>query len=252
MKLIDLSVYFEDNPMAENFPIKIEFFPHENMAKQMAERLGISITAFRDGMCMSHEDVTGQLHAGTHVDAPFHYGPICEGKPARTIDELPLEWFYQDGVRLDLRHIEDRTEITKQDIIDALDKIGYILKPLDIVLLWTGYDEHIYSPKYLKDQPGMSREATEYLIDQGIKVIGIDCFGFDRSFSCMAECYKQGTLKEMFPAHMVGRDKEYAHIEKLGNLGAIPCDYGFKVACFPTKVRGGTAGQARVVAIVED
>ncbi|NLY70854.1 MAG: cyclase family protein, partial [Clostridiales bacterium] len=52
--------------------------------------------------------------------------------------------------------------------------------------------------------------------------------------------------------HMVGRDKEYAHIEKLGNLGAIPCDYGFKVACFPTKVRGGTAGQARVVAIVED
>jgi cyclase len=68
----------------------------------------------------------------------------------------------------------------------------------------------------------------------------------------MAECYKEGTLKEMFPAHMVGREKEYAHIEKLGNLGAIPYDYGFKVACFPTKVRGGTAGQARVVAIVED
>jgi cyclase len=50
---------------------------------------------------------------------------------------------------------------------------------------------------------------------------------------------------------VVGRDKEYAHMEKLGNLDALPAAIGFKVACFPVKVKGGTAGQTRVVAIVE-
>jgi kynurenine formamidase len=97
----------------------------------------------------------------------------------------------------------------------------------------------------------MSREATECILDCGVKVIGIDAYGFDRSFGYQAQAYKRGEVKELFPGHMVGRDREYVHIEKLGQLDELPAPFGFKVACFPVKGRHATAGMSRVVAIVD-
>ena len=135
--------------------------------------------------------------------------------------------------------------------MDALKKINYTLKSLDIVLIWTGFDKLIHTEAYLKEQPGMSREATEYILEQGVKVIGVDMYGFDRSFGFQAQAYKRGEVMELFPGHMVGRDKEYVHIEKMGNLDTLPSATGFTVACFPVKARHCTAGQTRVVAIFE-
>jgi len=97
----------------------------------------------------------------------------------------------------------------------------------------------------------MSREATEYILDQGVKVIGIDAYGFDRSFGVQAQEYREGKINELFPGHMVGRDREYVHMEKLGQLDELPTATGFKVACFPTKGKGCTAGMSRIVAIYE-
>jgi len=251
MKLYDLSVYTEENPMAEPFPVSIVPHKHEDSAKTMAQRLGLEPSAFNDSMALTHEDFSGQFHCGTHVDAPFHFGPICAGKPARTIDELPLDWFYQDGVRLDLRFVPHNGLIGVEDIKKALAEINYTLKPMDIVLIWTDFDKLIYQPEYLKEQPGMSREATEYILDQGVKVIGIDAYGFDRSFGVQAQEYREGKINELFPGHMVGRDREYVHMEKLGQLDELPTATGFKVACFPTKGKGCTAGMSRIVAIYE-
>ncbi len=56
------------------------------------------------GRGTAFEEVTAITHSGTHVDAPWHYGPQSEGKPAKKIDELPIEWFFSDGVVLDLRY----------------------------------------------------------------------------------------------------------------------------------------------------
>lgn len=251
MQLYDLSVYTEENPMAEPFPVSIVPHKHEDSAKTMAQRLGLEPSAFNDSMALTHEDFSGQFHCGTHVDAPFHFGPICAGKPARTIDELPLDWFYQDGVRLDLRFVPHNGLIGVEDIKKALAEINYTLKPMDIVLIWTDFDKLIYQPEYLKEQPGMSREATEYILDQGVKVIGIDAYGFDRSFGVQAQDYRDGKVKELFPGHMVGRDREYVHMEKLGQLDELPSATGFKVACFPCKNKGCTAGMTRIVAIYE-
>lgn len=251
MKIIDLSVYLEENEFAEPFPISIKFNKHTDSAVTMAKRLGLEPSAFNDSMALTHEDFSGQYHCGTHVDAPLHFGPIVEGKPAKGIDEVPLDWFYQDGVRLDMRHIGRNELITVKDVQEALNKIEYKLKPMDIVLIWTDFDKLIYTPAYLREQPGMSREATEYILDQGVKVIGVDMYGFDRSFGVQAQLYKDGKIKELFPGHMVGRDKEYVHMEKLGNLDALPGPYGYKIACFPVKGKHATAGMTRVVAIVE-
>lgn len=252
MKFIDLSVYLEENPFAEPFPVSIVPHKHEESAKAMAAKLGLTPEAFNDGMSLTHEDFSGQYHCGTHVDAPYHFGPIVEGKPAKGIDEVPLEWFYRDGVRLDLRFVAHNALITVADIGKALNAIDYKLKPMDIVLLWTDFDKLIYQPEYLKEQPGMSREATEYILDQGVKVIGIDAYGFDRSFGYQAQAYKNGEISELFPGHMVGREREYVHMEKLGQLDELPAPYGFTVSCFPVKGRHATAGMTRVVAIFED
>jgi kynurenine formamidase len=81
-------------------------------------------------------------HSGTHVDSPWHYGPLCEGKPSQTIDQIPLEWCYGPGVVLDMRHKEPGSEITVDDLKIALEKIQYTLKPLDIVMLQTGADKY--------------------------------------------------------------------------------------------------------------
>ena len=251
MQIIDLSVYLEDNPKAEPFPMSITFAPHTESAKMMAAKLGLQPTDFNDGMALTHEDFSGQFHCGTHVDSPLHFGPIIAGAPAKTIDELPLEWFYQDGVRLDLRHVGKKELITAKHLEDAVNAIGCKPKPLDIVLIWTDYDKLIYTDEYLSTQPGMSREGTEYLLDFGVKVIAVDMYGFDRSFRVQAEEFKKGTQKEMFPAHMVGRNREYTHIEKGANFDKLPGPVGYKIVCFPVKAKGCTAGQTRMVALVE-
>lgn len=207
---------------------------------------------YSNGLGWAFEEIHLITHSGTHVDAPFHFHPISEGKLAKTIDKCPLEWFYGDGVRLDLRHKKPGEEITVEDLKEALDKIGYKIKPGDIVLIWTDTDKKAGTPEYF-EHPGMSREATLWLVEQGVKVIGIDAYGFDRPFKVMAEEYKRtGDGRKIWPAHYAGIEKEYCHIEKLANLDKIPKPYGFKVACFPVKIARATAGWCRAVAIIEE
>jgi kynurenine formamidase len=253
MKFYDLSVNWESNPYADPWPPKIEFSDSKQEAVKLANKLNIEPTDFQDGLALAVESVSAEVftHVGTHCDAPIHFGPITEGKPSRTIDELPLEDFYGNGVILDMRHKEPRSGITVEDVQKALADMEYTIKPKDIVLIMTGYDKHIYSEKYLNDQPGMTGEATEWLIDQGVKLMGIDTYTFDRPFGAMVADVKEGNKSALFPAHFMGRKKEYYHIEKLANLDQIPVKHGFKFCAFPIKVKGGTAGSVRAVAMVE-
>jgi kynurenine formamidase len=92
----------------------------------------------------------------------------------------------------------------------------------------------------------MTRESTLWLIDQGVKVMGIDAIGFDPPKKYMFE------RKKFWEAHRVMREKEYYHIENLINLDQIPISYGFTVSVLPVKLRGATAAPIRAVAIVEE
>jgi kynurenine formamidase len=53
----------------------------------------------------------------------------------------------------------------------------------------------------------------------------------------------------LYPAHFYGRKREFIHIERLANLGKLP-DFGFKVICFPVKIKDTGAAWARAVAII--
>lgn len=207
---------------------------------------------FPEQMGLAWEQVTLSTHSGTHLDAPWHFGATSEGKPAATIDEVPLENFYGDAVRLDLRHKQPGEFITVEDLTEALANINYDIKPGDIVLLMTGSDQHWNASDYQLAHPGMSREATLWLLKRGVKVIGTDGYGFDRPFKSMVQDYQSTKNKSLlWPGHLTGRTHQYYHIEKMANLEHIPKPHGFKVACFPIKVEKGSAGWVRPVAIVE-
>src|ERR671918_758151 len=77
----------------------------------------------RTGLGWANETLKLSTHATTHLDAPWHYAPTSEGKPARSIDEVPLEWCYGNGVVLDFRHKRDGEMITVADVQQALEKI---------------------------------------------------------------------------------------------------------------------------------
>ncbi|MGI6731541.1 MAG: cyclase family protein [Anaerovoracaceae bacterium] len=253
MKLYDLSVPFEANPYAEPWVPEIEWSTHEEQADSLAKKIGISPDDFQDRMALAGENVKADFfcHVGTHVDAPIHFGPMSGGNPARTIDQIDISEFYGDGVIFDMRHKKPAEGITVEDLQKDLDKMDYTIKPGDIALIMTGMDKLIYTDRYLPDQPGMTGEATEWLIDQGIKLMGIDAYTFDRPFGAMVADVKAGHKENLFPAHFMSRKKEYYHIEKLANLDTVPVRHGFKVAAFPVKVKNGSAGAARVVAMVE-
>ena len=160
-RLIDLSVALEHAASSEPMPAQIRYVRHDGEGlRQMQQFLGVrpEDLAWSGGLGWAVEEVQAITHTGTHVDAPYHYGPLSEGKPARTIDEVPLEWCFAPGVVLDFRGKPVGEEITVSDLERALQRIDYRLGPLDIVLLHTGADKRLGSPDYFA-QPGLGRRG---------------------------------------------------------------------------------------------
>ncbi len=251
-RIIDLSVTHQ-NFASEPYPPIITHTTHQEGARRLAALAKIDPTDFEDGMALASDQVNASTHSGTHVDAPYHYGPFVDGKPAKTIDEVPLEWCYGPGVVLDFRHLEQGSEIGVEDVKQALAKIDYELKPGDIVLIQTGADKYWGTNNYLPAQSGLGMDATEYILDHGVRVIGIDGWGLDRPVAKMVESYKKtGNKKDLWPSHFYGRRREYLQIEKMANLDQLPEPTGFMLACFPIKIERGSAGWTRAVAIVND
>jgi len=185
------------------------------------------------------------------MDAPWHYGPVCEGKVARTIDEIPLDWCHGPGVVIDIRHLNPDAAASTDDLRRGLEGIGHQLTPGDIVLIQTGNDRHWGKREYFSRGPGVSADATQWLTDQGIRLTGIDGWGWDSPLVGQArEARRTGRNDVFWAAHFVGVEREYCHMERLANLDALPPN-GFTVSAFPIKVKGGSAGPARVVAMLD-
>ncbi|MEV6873180.1 cyclase family protein [Amycolatopsis sp. NPDC051128] len=247
-RFIDLSVVTADSP-SEATPVKIDLLDHRTGASV----LGLSPADFPGGMAISNETVTLTTHTGTHMDAPLHYGPESGGSPAKSIDEVPLEWCYGPGVRLDVRHVPPGEGITVAHLRAAFDAAGHAPAAGELVFLWTGADRLWGTADYLTRYPGLTGEGTGWLVEQGIRVIGIDAWGLDRPMNAMLEEYRRtGNREVLWPAHLYGRTREYLQLEKVAALGDLPGPTGFTVACFPVAVGGAGAGWTRVVAIVDE
>lgn len=200
---------------------------------------------------LSLETVNAAVHIGTHLDYTYHYGSKSQGKTSKTAEEIPLEWCYCDGVKLDFSYKKAGEVITIKDTQAALEKINYKLKPQDIVFFYTASDRLFGGPKYFSDYPAIDISTIDYLLDNGVKIFGVDTMGIDRPYKFMIKDFlvKKDT-KALWPAHFYGRKREFSHIERLANLDKLP-NSGFKVACFPVRIKHTGGAWARVVAMVE-
>ena len=90
--------------------------------------------------------MTLATHAGTHVDAPWHYFPTTRGQPARTIEELELEHFFGDGVVLDLTASDPGERVGVEAVASALEATGDDLRLGEIVLLRFDADKTLGTP----------------------------------------------------------------------------------------------------------
>jgi len=256
-KIIDLSIGLEEGVESEPWPPKIERFDHEQGAELLAGNLrdnGFDIEAadFPDSMGLGWEQINAITHTGTHMDAPSHYGPTVNGETAMTIDDVPLEWVHGHAVVLDFQWKKPGKEITTLDIKDQLAETTHELSDGDLVLLETGADELWGTKEYLTEFPGMSADATKYLVNHGVRVIGTDAYGFDKPFTDMGARYAEsGDDSELWPAHFAGRDVEYCQIEKMANLDELPRRTEIPIVAQPIKIEDASAGWVRPLAFIE-
>lgn len=145
-------------------------------------------------------------------NAPWHYGPISAGQPAQTIEHIPLERCIGPGVVLDMAHKADNDPITVADMEAALAKTGARLTDETIVLIRTGRDCFLGTKKFWKVGTGMSAAATEWLLDRGVTMMGIDQWDWDLPIKTqIGKSRSTGDSTLFWEAHRVGQRRPYWH-----------------------------------------
>lgn len=253
-KFIDLAIAIENDLPSDppNMIPRITYHGHQEGAQMMKLFFpGVTEKDLPKGLGWAVEEVTLSTHSGSHLDAPYHYHPTMNnGERAWTIDEVPLEWCYGPGVVVDFRDKPDGYRVSAKDMEDGIKKAGHQLNAGDIVLVMTGADKFWGKPEYLVKGCGMGREATLWLVEKGIRVVGTDAWSWDRPLPLIAKEFQHSRDSSIiWEGHFAGIEKAYCHIEKLTNLDKLPST-GFTFCCFPVKIKGASAGWIRPVAII--
>ena len=193
-KFIDLSIAIE-NSLPSDPPMmipKIAYLDHKLGAETMKLFYpGLTESDLPGGLGWAVEIMEVSTHAGTHMDAPWHYHPTQDqGKPALTIDQFPLEWSVGNGVKVDFSSMPDGYNIRPDDIREALDSMGYRLQEGDIFLAQSGAAPYWGTQEYLVKGCGFGKEATLWLIDQGVHVVGTDAWSWDRPLPYQAQDFE--------------------------------------------------------------
>ena len=237
-RYVDLSVPLEAGIVSDPDIMlqKIEYLNHKDTAAQVCSIFpGLSEDQLPQGEGWAVEQLQIASHNGTHLDAPYHYHSTMDnGKRAITIDEVPLDWCFNPGVKLDFRQFEDGYVVTAYDVERELKRIGHVLSPLDIVVINTTAGSHYGKSDFLLKGCGMGREATLYLTERGVRVTGTDAWSWDAPFPLTAKKFaNEKDPSIIWEGHRAGMEIGYCHIEKLTNLEKLP-PTGFEICLLYT------------------
>lgn len=192
---------------------------------------------FPDRAFLRHETVRASVHAGSHVDAPGHYGPLEDGSDGY-INDAPLDAFIGAGVHIDVSTVTDtRIGLRHLESTGAMELLTGERRT--IVLIETGGNK------------GFDAEVIGALLDVGVRVVGTDGESFDGPFEPMIDRFVDtGDPSVLWPAHMIGRRRPYYQLERLRNLHTLP-RHDFLVIAMPVLIEGATAAWTRAVALVQ-
>ena len=254
-RIVDLSIFLENDVISDppGYRPRIEYIDHTASVPELLDFFpGLTAKDLPDGEAWAIERVELITHNGTHLDAPYHFASTMDGgRRAITIDEVPLDWCFQPGVKLDFTHFPDGYVATAADVEAELARIGHQLSPLEIVVVNTAAGRRYGADDYVSAGCGMGYEATRYLLDRGVRLTGTDGWSWDAPFVHTRSQYEAtGDPSLIWEGHKAGRDIGYCHLEKLHNLEALPAS-GYTIACFPMKIRAASAGWTRAVAIFD-
>lgn len=179
-------------------------------------------------------------HAGTHVDAISH---VSEAPEALTIDQQAIEDFITEAVCVDVSHIQYPDYVTREVLEKALDDANLTIEKGDTFIYDMGHYRKYYpSKKYLANHTGLDREATEWLADQGVINIGVDCPTIEH-----IDMWKSND----FPAHHVCAERNLLNTENLCNLELVS-GKRFTFIGLPLPLEGLSASPIRAVALLDN
>jgi kynurenine formamidase len=237
VRMIDLTHSFDDNTIY--WPTEIPF--HLELGFAGMTTGGWYYAANRFSMAE---------HCGTHLDAPIHFS-----KGAHTVDEIPLARLAGAAVVIDVvKECADNADfLVTTDVFQAWEKRNNRRLDEAIVLVRTGFGQ--FWPdraRYLGTAgagkeavaklhfPGVDPEAAAWLVaERRIKAIGIDTASIDRGQS------------KTFATHVALCAHDTPAFENVAQLEQLP-DHGFSVIALPMKIRGGSGGPLRIIAMVPD
>ena len=250
-RLVDLSLPIMDGG-GFGRPARMLYSDHRSRGRALADQAGID-PADIDCRANAMEEFTSlTTHTGTHFDAPWHYTDTTQGEPALTVDRVPLEWCFGPGVWLDLSAKTPGGDIALEDIVRAEKGIGYTIRPKDIVLIKTGAAGFYGQDSCDNMNAGMTREATIWLADRGVRLVGIDACCWDRPPQLQLESLTKGERRGRYmEGHRAAGERGMCILEWLTNLDELP-HFGFTVYAFPVKIERAGGSWVRVVAMVEE
>lgn len=233
-KIIDLTHAFSEKSI---YWVTAKEFSLEEVAKGQTEK----------GYYYSANNFSAAEHGGTHIDAPIHFA-----EHGRSLDEIPLKQLIGQAVKID---VSDKTAnnpdyLVSMEDLKAWEKNNGSIPEGAIVLLQTGFGKFYPDKKeYLgTDQrgqeavkdlhfPGLSPEAATWLMsNRKIKAVGIDTASID---------YGQS---QYFKTHVALMTQNIPAFENVANLDQLPAK-GFIVIALPMKIKGGSGGPLRIIAI---
>lgn len=219
-----------------------------------------SVYHARDGV--QSQKLSMNMHCSTHMTAPVH---LLQG--GQYVADLPLDLFFGNGHVLDIPK-------GKWELISAadLDAAGPAVVQGDIVIIRTGWHtRYADSLEYFGDAPGLGEDAADWLIERGVKLVGIDNATIDHPLATNLGVHRGGPRMRYLPGEyqaQTGRDPKVAFphrnpahrkllaagIPTISNVGGDIAEIAGKTATFhavPWKWIEGDACIIRLMAILD-